>query len=277
MAESSEFSKESFLSMIEKAVKPQFFLLTISFVLFVDAALAYFCGAGLLDVEAVKNSITASLAIKISLAFLGFSGLVSMVLPFAESLSIQLYYATLYRAWGAFEDLLNSVLGLDRQPFIRKQRENNCVRPSELLREAHETQSDFLLKLYNDYDRRDQRAKVDQRKMQSYAFCALFFTASNYLLPPSVSDHALTHWISAYCASSAPIWTALIVFAMLVFMPLHFDEWDSKWIYCPPLHRKLEAESEAARRKERQFQEEVERNVAQMRYERDTRRSAPRL
>ncbi|HDR9128373.1 TPA: hypothetical protein QDB31_005468 [Burkholderia vietnamiensis] len=272
MADSDEFSKEGFFSMIEKAFKPQFFLLTLCFALFIDSALVYFCGVGFKDAGGGANSLSMSLGIKITLAFLAFSGLVSMILPFVHGLAVQMYLATLYPVWGKFELFVDKALGFDKQQVVPKRRENDCVRPWELRHEAHATQSEFLLGLYDDYRRQEQRDETNQRKTQFYAFCALFFTGLNYWVPGNMGDHTVTHWIEAYCLTSAPIWIALVTFASLMFVPFHIDNFDSKWVYCPPLHRRLEAKAQEEREKERKWREEIEQDVARMQRDRERAR-----
>lgn len=271
MAESDEFSKDGFFSMIEKAVQPQFFFLILSFALFIDSTLVYFCGNGFRDVEASGNPLGVSLGVKITLAFLGFSGMVSIILPFVEGLSRQVYVLTFLRAWQAFEHLMDQVIGLDSQESRRSIREHKRVRPGEVREEAHETQSEFLYARYDEFRRRDERAEAKQRKTEFYAFCVLSLTCLNYWLPGSACDHTMTHWITNACASSTPIWFTLLFFWAMTFLPLHRDDWDSRWVYCPPLYRKLEAKEKEERERERKIQEEIDRNIAEARYDREVR------
>ncbi|MDM8359660.1 hypothetical protein [Pandoraea communis] len=269
MTEADEFSKEGFFSMIEKAVKPQFFLLTLSFALFVDSCLVYFSSMGFKDIVAGASPINAAIAIKIMLIFLAFSGLVSMILPFAQALFIFLYIVTIYRALEAFGRWFDAAIGANNQHSSLTPRETDCVRPGELREAAHLERSDFMLKLYDAFHRREDRKKIDQRKSQFYAFCALFFTALNYWLPGAASDHTVTTWVDLYCSSNTPVVSALLLFAALVLAPLYINGAEERWVYCPPLHLKLEAIDKAQRLKDQEFREEVEREIAKAKWERE--------
>jgi hypothetical protein len=87
MNESDEWSRENFFSMIEKAVKPQFFLLTASFLLCVDSALVLSGGAGIRDYIATNGGMSLAIGIKCTLIFICFSGAVSLAFPILEGLT----------------------------------------------------------------------------------------------------------------------------------------------------------------------------------------------
>ncbi|MFP6558118.1 hypothetical protein WJ542_07285 [Paraburkholderia sp. B3] len=82
------FSREQFLSLLEKATKPQFFLLSASFLLFADAALSYFSGFGVRDAIGGSDVFGAALALKILLIFIAFSGVANLVIPTAMAVFI---------------------------------------------------------------------------------------------------------------------------------------------------------------------------------------------
>lgn len=269
MAESDEFSRENFFSMIEKAFKPQIFLLAVGFGLFMDSTLVYFCGGGIRDVETGGNALSVSLAIKVTLAFIAFSGVVSMAMPFVDGTARQIYLEVLFKIQSALHNLKVLFWGSEDEPRPPRQREHNCVRPGELKLEAHETHSDFLMGVYSEYRRPRKHAESQGRKTAFYAFCALVFMAFNYWLPGASGELTVTRWFAPEFMTAWQIWFGFTVFAVLAFAPLHVDDWGKQWIYCPPLYRKLEAKDEEEREKERKWRTELERNVAQARYERE--------
>lgn len=256
MTESDEFSRESFFSMVEKAVNPQFFLLTTSFVLFVDWALVYFCGFGARDVAGGSPPVSIALAMKITLAFLAFSGLTSLVVPFAMVPVMLLYIEVQYRGSALIYELNRRLFG-SNEPWVAKLREYNHVRPNELELEAHETQSDFLIRLYESDSRREARERAQTRKTQLYALCALVFMLLNYWITGAAVCHTVTCWTVDYFGSNVPIWLGFTLFAILAFGPLHTNDWDRRWIFHPPLYRKLEHEDEERRKRQQEWKEAV--------------------
>lgn len=159
MSGSVELSKEELFSLVEKAVKPQFFLLIFSFVLLFDASPVRFHHVGLFELG-TSNLSTSTVGITLILTFLAFSGLASMILPFLYIASIQLYIATVY----SFCLWLKQKIEPDNEPIHYtgpKRRERDRVRPWELREEAHKTQYDFLIQLYNTYDTTRKQEQIN--------------------------------------------------------------------------------------------------------------------
>lgn len=131
------------------------------------------------------------------------------------------------------------------------------MRPHQLLDDAHEKESKFLLDIYKEYEERKQESEAAIREIQTYSFLALIFATTNFWLPGSASGHTLTRWICDFCDGSSVTWCAIAGLFWMVVTPTHKDEVGEKWIYCPPLYRKLEAEDEAHRKKEQDRRAEV--------------------
>ncbi|NWD66965.1 hypothetical protein HX870_05045 [Pseudomonas gingeri] len=255
MSGSVELSKEELFSLVEKAVKPQFFLLIFSFVLLFDASLVRFHHVGLFELG-TSNLSTSTVGITLILTFLAFSGLASMILPFLYIASIQLYIATIY----SFCLWLKQKIEPDNEPIHYtgpKRRERDRVRPWELREEAHKTQSDFLIQLYNTYDTTRKQEQINQRRVDFFAFCTLCFLVLNCCLPSSPQAQTLAQMSITYFSTTTHIWLSLSVFAVIAFHSLHDDTYEKRWIYCPPLHNALEDKDEEKRKQERQFQEEI--------------------
>jgi hypothetical protein len=125
------------------------------------------------------------------------------------------------------------------------------VRQGEMRDEAHEMQSEFFYARYDQFRGREERAEAKQRRTEVYAFCVRSLLCRNYWLPGPATDHTVTRRITNVCASITPVWLPPLFFCVITFLPLHRNEGDNKWIYCPPLYRKLEAKE-----KEEQEQEQ---------------------
>lgn len=82
--------------MLEKAVKPQFFLLVSSSLIFTNSVLAYFSGESIRDILTCNGGLNALLAIKIVLIFVVFSGLVSLMLPSLMVIVVVFYIEVQY-------------------------------------------------------------------------------------------------------------------------------------------------------------------------------------
>ena len=263
MADSNEFSRESFFSMVEKAVNPQFFLLMTSFALFADWALAYFWGFGARDIASGASAFTVALAVKLTLAFLAFSGLTSLVLPQVMIPLLLLYIDVSSWVQRATYHLKERWFGPDESPLPR-QRPHNHVIVSELELEAHETQSDFLIRLCERDRQREERMDAQARKTQAYAFAALVFLLLNYWSTGTEACHTATCWSADHFGSSVPVWLAICLFACTVLPRLH-KQWEPRWIFHPPLYRKLRKKEEEQRRQEREWEQENARHIAEMR------------
>lgn len=273
MADSNEFSRESFFSMVEKAVNPQFFLLMTSFALFADWALAYFGGFGARDIASGASAFNVALAVKLTLAFLAFSGLTSLVLPQVMIPLLLLYIDVSSLVQRAIYHLTERWFGPDAPPPL-KQRPLNYVTARELEIEAHETQSDFLIRLCERDSQREERKDAQARKTQAYAFAALVFLLLNYWSTGTEACHTATCWSADHFGSSVPVWLAFCLFVWIVLARLH-REWEPRWIFHPPLYRKLEKKEEEQRRQERQWEEENARHIAEMRQRKQQNKNRP--
>ncbi|PQV44255.1 hypothetical protein [Paraburkholderia sp. BL21I4N1] len=257
MTVANNLSMDKFLSMLEKAVRPQFFLLATSFLFFLDSMAAYFSGVGIKDIVEGGGRFDVSLALEVALIFVAFSGLISLVFPTLMVTVVLVYIDLQYRVWKTSYHIKKSWLGIKDDPFNRQRRQHNCVRPTELLREAHEKESKFLMDRYAEYECGEQEGRVAQREVQVYAFCALIFVACNYFLPGSYSNHTISNWAVGYCGASFPVWVTIGIFCWFVVLPVHQDDLNKKWIYCPPLYEKLEAEEEQHRKTEQEWKKKM--------------------
>ncbi|MGG1944690.1 hypothetical protein AB1286_07765 [Trinickia sp. NRRL B-1857] len=253
MATASSLSLDKFLSMLEKAVRPQFFLLAASFLFFSDSMLAYFSGASIKDIIIEGGKFDISLALEVALIFVAFSGLVSLILPTLKVTVVLIYIEMQYQTWKITSHIKRDWIGIDEPPFKFHRREHNRVRPAELLDEAHEKESKFLMDRYEQYERDERESEIALREMQAYSFCSLTFILLNYLLPENHSNHTLTNWVVNYCGTSSPVWMTIGVLGWLVVLPVHQDDFSKKWIYCPPLYKKLEAAEEERRKIEQEW------------------------
>ncbi|MDR6388429.1 hypothetical protein [Paraburkholderia phenoliruptrix] len=248
---------DKFLSMLEKAVRAQFFLLATSFLFFLDSVATYFSGVGIRDIVQGGGRFDMSLALEVALIFVAFSGLISLVLPTLMVTVILFYIDIQYGAWKIYYNAKRNWLGIKDAPFNRQRGQHNCVRPTELLREAHAKESKFLIDRYEEYERSEQESRAAQREIQVYAFCALIFLAFNSFLPGSYSNHTITNWVVSYCGASFPVWIAIGIFCWLVVLPVHQDDTNKRWLYCPPLYEKLEAEEEQRRKAEQEWEKKM--------------------
>lgn len=271
MSASEDLSKEKFFSMLEKSVKPQFFLLVASFVVFFDSMMVYFSGIGLIGLQAEGSGLSLALGLKLLIGFTIFSGLVSLVFPFLFGIVRPLYLGIVMPISDAVDSWVTRWIGADKDhvPYVHLRRVRDCVRPWDLRQEAHETKSDFLLKLYEDYARHHRSEEVEHYTIQYYAFCALIFTALNFWLPGGAKEVTLTGWIETFFSSTTLVWIALSVFFGMMAAPFHVDRSERKWIYHPPLYHRLEAEDEKEAYKRRILDAEIERNIAEARRARD--------
>lgn len=210
-----------------------------------------FSGLGLRDIESSAKGFNVPLVLKLTLIFVGFSGLASLVIPSVMVPTLQFYIDVKYQIWLLFYNAKKYWFGSERsQPIQRRQRPHNRVTPKEILDAAHEEENAFLMDLYKDYNRARSQSDADLREVQRYAFCAVVFLICNYWFLGSNRDHAITYWIADYCASSSPVWIAIALLLWLVVLPVHQNDFGTQWIYCPPLYRKLEAEEGVQRKEE---------------------------
>lgn len=275
MADSDDFSREKFFSMVEKAVNPQFFLLMTSFALFADWVLAYFWGFGARDIASGASAFTVALAVKLTLAFLAFSGLTSLVLPQVMILLLLLYIDGSSWVQRTIRYLTERWFG-PNEPSFPKQRPLHYVSARELELEAHETQSDFLIRLCERDSQREERKDAEARKTQTYAFAALVFLLLNYWSTGTEACHTATCWSADRFGSSVFVWWAISLFVWIVLAPLH-KEWKPRWIFHPPLYRKLRKQEDEERRQEREWNEENARRIAEMRQREQQNKNRPEM
>jgi len=188
------------------------------------------------------------------------SGQTVGTLPVAMVPILLFYIELKYRGGAVIHDLNRRLFG-SNDHWIPRQREHNHVRPGELQLEAHETQSDFLIRLYEFNSRHEDRGRLQTRKTQLYALCALVFLLLNYWITGAGVCHSATCWAVDHFGSNLPVWLGFALFAMLVFGPLHTDDWERRWIFHPPLYRKLEQKDEEWRKKEREWKAEAVRRA----------------
>lgn len=257
MAVADDVSREKFFSMLEKAVRPQFFMLITSFLIFADCALVHFAGFGIRDVEKSAGGFNVSLALTLLLIFVAFSGFASMALPSVMVPALMFYIDVKYQVWLLFYKFKRHWFGSEAPPVRARQRAHNRVTLKEILDAAHEGENTFLMDLYKEYDATRRRADADLRELQKYAFCALVSLIFNYWLLGVNSDHAITHWVVEYYASSLPVWMAIGFLLWLVLLPVHHYDSEGQWIYCPPLYQKLEAEEDMRRKEEAEWRRKI--------------------
>ncbi|WP_010170813.1 hypothetical protein [Pseudomonas sp. PAMC 25886] len=273
MSASEHLAKEQFLSMLEKSVRPSFFLLVISFLVFFDSVMVYFSGGGIVGLQIPGNTLNLELGIKLLIGFIAFSGLISLALPVIYSLAGTLYLAFGVPALTGFENWILSASGITgRETFnVRYRRNRDCVRAWELRAEAHETQSDFLINLYNNHAARRKADRAEQHTNQYYAFCAFFLTAFNFWLPGGSQASTLCGWLEMQTGSSMLIGLILLVLFLLMVVPFHVDRAAGEDIYHPPLHQRLEQRDEQSFQRQRALDAQLERDVQERKTKREKR------
>jgi hypothetical protein len=126
----------------------------------------YFSGVGIKDVLGDVGRFDISIALEVALIFVAFSGLISLVLPTLMVKVVLVYIDLQYCVWKSFYNIKKNWLGIKDAPFKRQRRQHNCVRPTELLHEAHERQSKFLMDRCEEYACGEQERRAAQREMQ---------------------------------------------------------------------------------------------------------------
>lgn len=253
MAATEHLSKEQFLSMLEKSMKSSFFLLIISFFMFFDSMMAFFYGIGIEKLKSPGYPVNLELGVSVLIGFIAFSGLVSLFLPFLYSALAQAYKQYVPYHCDSFNEWFLKAVGIEPDTRPRR-RSKDEVSEWELRREAHETQSEFLLKLYDEHATQKQRKSREHHTSQFYAFCALFFLSLNYWLPGEHQADTVSAWVERYCSSSLPIWGAMFLLLLLTVIPFHHSRGTRPGIYHPPLYRRLEASDEKMRAQRRDAQ-----------------------
>lgn len=262
MSASEDLAKDKFLSLLENAGKVKFFLLVASFFFLFDTVMVYFTGVGIVGMQDKDFKLELFLGIKLLITFVCFSGLLSLIFPTLYFVTIQVY--------GFFVDWLRAVASSlakaigqrrDDPPFVRQFRLPDCVRPSELRREAHNTQSEFLLGEYRDFSRVQETGASELRTVQFYAFCALLLAVFNMGVSGDGQAITVIGWIEMQW-SFDPVLIGLATFFVLMVGPLHVEIMSDKWIYCPSLHDRLQKEDSDRYEQEQKFKKEIELDVS---------------
>jgi hypothetical protein len=262
MSASEDLAKDKFLSLLENAGKVKFFLLVASFFFLFDSVMVYFKGVGIVGMQDKDFKLELFLGIKLLIIFVCFSGLLSLIFPTVYFLTIQVY--ELFVDWlGAVASSLAKAVGQRRvdPPFVRQFRLRDCVRPSELRREAHNTQSEFLLSEYRAFSRAQETGASEVRTVQFYAFCALLLAVFNMGVSGDGQAITVIGWIEMHW-SFAPVLIGLGTLSVLMLAPVHVEIMSNKWIYCPPLHDRLEQEDNDRYEQQQKFEKELELDVA---------------
>jgi len=261
MSASEDLAKDKFFSMLESASKVKFFLLITSFMLLFDSLMVHFSGVGIVGMQRVEFRTDLVLGIKLLVAFVCFSGLLSLVFTLLYPLAVSVYAAAI-EFLKNLEATLARAMGLSKpdQAQVRWTRRTECVRPWEISEEAHETQSEFLIGIYDRYQQERAAQNAELHRIQLYAFSALVLASLNFYWSGIGDAISIVGWIEGQW-SSTPVWLALSVFFVLMVAPLHRNPSDSEWIYCPVLHRRLEKESKEEYDRAQAFSERMKREA----------------
>lgn len=261
MSASEDLAKDKFFSMLESASKVKFFLLIASFLLLFDSMMVHFSSAGIVGIQKVELKTDFALGIKLLVAFVCFSGLISLVFTLLYPLTVSVYETAIEILKNLEAKLVRGLVSSRPEQFqVRWTRRTDCVRPWEIREEAHETQSEFLIGIYDRYQQERAAQDAELYRIQLYAFSALVLASLNFYWSGIGDAISIVGWVEEQW-SSTPVWLGLSVFFVLMVAPLHRNASDSEWIYCPILHRRLEKESKDEYDRAQAFSEKMRREA----------------
>jgi hypothetical protein len=239
MSNGDDLAKGGLFATIEKATDFNFFLLATTFVLFLDSVLVLLHDKGIIDVIQNSSNLNLSLALEVSLIFLGFSFCMSIILPAVGSF-LDAIYIEYISGW--FMRL--GTIGQSDENRIDYRRKHNCVRPQEILDAAHEQQSSFLLNIYEQHWTDYLEQLRASRLSAFYSFSLAVLVIVNYWYISGATSGSIMRATTARFDSSAIIFCALIFLSILTYRRFHLHDRDSSWLYHPPLYRELLKEEE---------------------------------
>lgn len=223
-------------STLESATDALFFLLAGTFILLVDATLVFFHQSGLIELIRKPELITQSLGLEIILIFIGFSFLTSIALRILAIPIDVLVIHTVGWTWITIDSYLEKKFPNQNG---RRQRNFECVNPSELRKAAHERKDSYLLGLYEKYEAGWISNRKSMFKYATYAFYAFVMVVLNYFVVGGPERISLLREVSAYLGSPVPIWSILLALFGIAYSRFWRND-DPDWIYCPTLYAELQ-------------------------------------
>lgn len=244
MAVAGGFLMDRFLSMLERAIKPQLFLLAVSFVFFLDWTMLHLSGVGIKAAIEGVGAFSLSLALQVALIYVMFSGLTSFVIPLLLS-PIFVIYIAITSKWDDIKHYVAErffeVTG--EGPYHRDQ--EGYVTAYRLQEEAFREENKFLMERYLEHKETVEMDKSQRKEMQVASLYAFVFVLLNFMFSGEQSKNTISSWISDYFDSNTPIWSALAIFGFIVLYHVKIDLMRDADVYYPPLYDKLKKEEEA--------------------------------
>jgi len=223
------------LTIIEKVSEVRWTLQLAQAVLFADLALLWKTGHGILEWSASTDQLLGNSGILV-VSLIVFGVFASIVLPVVGML-----FRTL--AWQLIINLPIPQWLQTERDYTRK---FGSVRPIELLNLALKENSAFLFGIYKEHSQKQTKEQVAQLEAGNLIFAVLVLAtanmAANWL---GLSGISLIAELCSALGEQANL--VLAVAAFMTFIALKwtwFSDWDSGWIYYPPLAKRLSQNDE---------------------------------
>ncbi|WP_143134332.1 hypothetical protein [Burkholderia ubonensis] len=229
------------LGYLQKAWEWQWALRLTYLLLFADLALLSNGRHGLLH-WSIRNEALQESAGFLCLAVTAFGLIASIGIPVlaevARSVAVAIACAIPWQLTAAF-----------RHEPDRK-RPGGCVTPSELRDLALDEKNDFLLRLYDKYDRRQTELREQRHQAGNLVFGVLLLMVLDGMdvVGGSTQESIVDALVNVFHPWGSMFWWGITIAGYMALKWAWWESYEREWIYYPPLHRSLSAAEEERRR-----------------------------
>ncbi|KVL45391.1 hypothetical protein WS99_26055 [Burkholderia territorii] len=134
-------------------------------------------------------------------------------------------------------------------------RPGGCVTPFELRNLALDEKDDFLLRLYDKYDRRQTELREQRRQAGNLVFGVLLLMVLDGMdvVGGSTQESIVDALVNVFHPWSSMFWWGITIAGFMALKWAWWDGYEREWIYYPPLHRSISAAEEEHRREMAKF------------------------
>ncbi|MBN3779970.1 hypothetical protein G3O06_20755 [Burkholderia sp. Ac-20345] len=228
------------LGYLQKAWEWQWALRLTYLLLYADLALLLSDRHGLLH-AAIKGDWLPQSIVFLCLTITAFGLIASMVIPaladFVRSIVIEIAYGIPSR-WTAI---------FHHEP--RWSRPIGCVTPHEIHNLALEEKDEFLLRLYERYDRGESLSREQRKQAGGLIFGVVLLTvADGAVFVGGIEDESIVHALLNACFPWGILFGIAMAFAGLWALKWAWlESYQPNWIYYPPLYRVIQAAEDKRR------------------------------
>lgn len=229
------------LGYLQKAWEWQWALRLTYLLLFADLALLFSGRHGLLH-WSIRNEALQESAGFLCLAVTAFGLIASIGIPVlaevARSVAVAIACAIPWQFAAA----------LRHEPD--RKRPGGFVTPFELRDLALDEKNDFLLRLYDKYDRRQNELREQRHQAGNLVFGVLLLMVLDGMdvVGGSAQESIVDALVNVFHPWGSMFWWGVTIAGYMALKWAWWESYEREWIYYPPLHRSLSAAEEERRR-----------------------------